>query len=65
MIGLSANIGASGRGALHSDNQMRVAWLDHNESSVSKMHCGKRSAADEGHKYRHARNTREKTSERS
>jgi hypothetical protein len=64
MIGLSADIGASGRSALYSGNQMRVAWLDHNDASISKVHCCKRSAADELRKYRNVKNTMEKTSAR-
>jgi hypothetical protein len=63
VIGISADIGASWRGALHRYNEMRVAQFGHNETSSGRMHCDKRPGTDEVPKYRHAECTMQKTSE--
>jgi hypothetical protein len=40
VIGFAADVGASGRGAFHGCNQMRVARVAHKVTSRSRTRCG-------------------------
>jgi len=65
VIDFPADVGASRRGALHGCNEMRIAWLGHNETSRSRMYCDMLlGAANEGpNKSRHVERMLEKKSE--